>query len=956
MVRREPVEPLADRVELAAVGEVVEPAAQLVERMVRREPVEPLADRVELATVGEVVEPSAQLVERMVRSQAVEPLGQRVDDGAQGVELLAAGDGAPGLGELAPQRLQLVARGDVLAERVERLADGVEVALGGPAVGERRELLADRLEVGAADAAVAQGVERAVELVEVAAGDGPLAQVVERPAQLVELGVGAGLADGVEVAPQLVDVVALGEAVDAAAEVVQLRVRAGVAQGVELPAQVVERGVGAGVAQRGDLALQVRDRVGAGQGVEPLLERVGVGGGRADGGKLGAQRGQLVLPRRRAAQLVERGAQLLQLRAVLRLRAREDVQALADDRHLLARVGLLRLDRVELVLERRQVDVRCARGLQPGELGAQRADLLPGAVVGLADGGELGVQRLARLGLPRAHAVELGAQRARGLGVADGLLAQLVGERAQGVEPGARRLGVALQLLQAAAIVAGERLAFDALDRDLPHALAQPLGVALDGVDALERGGQVGARGLELAVVLALDALEGGAQLLAGGVGLLALALEPLQRGAELLLGGLGVAGALGAERLELGLEAAADGVGSLGARRLQRLEAAIQLGARLGGLLQRGGVAGLGAGAGLEPLLLEPLEPLDQRGAGHAAVLAALGGGLLELLEPGDELGAVGVRRGGGRVAGGDGQPLQLGAGAAGLLLGGLGAGGAGLRLAAGLLDLGGQLAGDALQLVDPLERGQQPGHDRGGVVEIVDRPLDAGIGVGDGLLALGVLARALLLAAGELVLDPRRGRERAEGDERAGGPPALPGLRLGVERRAEGAHDDRVLLAHAQQHQVHRQLERQVLEEEREVEALVELDRDEDGLEREGLLRRRVAGGDLDERAGVRRVAGGEEAAPLLGVGAQRAGQQAVEERVAERVGGLLAEQQLGGLGPLRDGALAVGEDEPAADDLLEQRVERIVRRNFGRVGLRRRRRSGRRGLERAGGLIRK
>ena len=168
--------------------------------------------------------------------------------------------------------------------------------------------------------------------------------------------------------------------------------------------------------------------------------------------------------------------------------------------------------------------------------------------------------------------------------------------------------------------------------------------------------------------------------------------------------------------------------------------------------------------------------------------------------------------------------------------------------------------------------------------------------------------------------------GRERAEGDHGAGGAPAVPGLRLGVERGAQRAHHDRVLLAHAQQHQVHRELEREVLEEQREVEALVELDRDEDGLERELLLGRRVAGGDLDERAGVRRVAGGQEAAPLLGVLAQRAGEQALEERVAERVGRLLAEQQLGGLGPLRDGALAVGEDEPAADDLLEQRVQRV------------------------------
>ena len=50
-----------------------------------------------------------------------------------------------------------------------------------------------------------------------------------------------------------------------------------------------------------------------------------------------------------------------------------------------------------------------------------------------------------------------------------------------------------------------------------------------------------------------------------------------------------------------------------------------------------------------------------------------------------------------------------------------------------------------------------------------------------------------------------------------------------------AQRAHDDRVLLAHAQQHQVQRQLEAEVLEEQREVEALVELDGDEDGLDRE-------------------------------------------------------------------------------------------------------------------------
>ena len=155
------------------------------------------------------------------------------------------------------------------------------------------------------------------------------------------------------------------------------------------------------------------------------------------------------------------------------------------------------------------------------------------------------------------------------------------------------------------------------------------------------------------------------------------------------------------------------------------------------------------------------------------------------------------------------------------------------------------------------------------------IDPPWTPGIGVGQRLLALGVLAGLLLRAADELLLDPRRRRQRAEGDHRAGGAPAVPVLRLGVERGAQGAHDDRVLLAHAQQHQVHGQLEGEVLEEEREVEALVELDRDEDGLEREDLARS-ARGGRRPRPARGRR--GGspalEEAAPLLGLVAQRAG----------------------------------------------------------------------------------
>ena len=775
---------------------------------------------------------------------------------------------------------------------------------------------------------------------------------------------------------------------------------------VDLAAQRVDRRILAGLLERVQLApevLQLARVVDAGGQLgevdAQLVDGGVVAGGLAHGGQLGAQGAQLVGPGRGVAELGERGAQLLELVAAGLRGAREDVQALADDRHLLARVGLLHLDRLQLALDRREIDlvvaaaqlerlhlaaegVQClpaaglglAQGGQlgaqlgddgqlgaqllehggavvvvlagvllggGGQLGAQRLQGLHGVRVALADLGQLvaqGVDRGAGLALAGAHGLQLGAQGAGRLGTADGLLAQLVGQRAQGVQPRAGLLALALELLQAAAVVAGEGLALVAVDRDLADALAQPLGVALDGVDALQGGGQLGAGGLQLAVVLALDALEGGAQLGAGGLGLLALAVDPLQGGLQLGLAGLGITGALGAQRLELGLHAAAGGLGGLAADRLEIGEAALEVGAGAHGagvgLLEGGGQLRLGGRGGLGLLLLEALQALLDRGARGSAVVLAGGvavlAGALQALQPCEQLDPLrlGGGIGGGGATRGGVQALQLGLGELGLALGGLGLDAARLGLALGLLDLAGKPAGDALELVDALQRRQEPGDDRGSVVEVVDRSaLDAGVRVGDGLLALGVLAGALLLAADELVRDPRGRLERAEGDHGAGGAPAVPGLRLLVEGGAQRADHDGVLLAHAQQHQVHRELEGEVLEEEREVEALVELDGDEDGLERELRLRRRVAGGDLHERAGVRRVAGGEEAPPLLGGVGERAGEQALEERVPQRVGRLLAEQQLGGLGPLRHGALAVGEDEPAADDLLEQRVQRIA-----------------------------
>ena len=50
-------------------------------------------------------------------------------------------------------------------------------------------------------------------------------------------------------------------------------------------------------------------------------------------------------------------------------------------------------------------------------------------------------------------------------------------------------------------------------------------------------------------------------------------------------------------------------------------------------------------------------------------------------------------------------------------------------------------------------------------------------------------------------------------------------------------------------------------------------------------------------------------------------------VEQPLAQHLGGVEAEQQLGGLAPLGDRALAVGQDEEPVDQLREEAVERVV-----------------------------
>ena len=462
---------------------------------------------------------------------------------------------------------------------------------------------------------------------------------------------------------------------------------------------------------------------------------------------------------------------------------------------------------------------------------------------------------------------------------------------------------------------------------------------ALDLLDALERRGELAARGRALALAVALEVLE------------------PL---GELAARGLRSVFMLGAHAFELGREVGR-GAGDV----LDVGHPGLETGARclgaVGGFRDRLDRACLGGGDGLgQPAvgerrgmlavafqLVQARVQARRRGLGGGERAAALGGGLLavetgalEALQARELLDAVELARDARQRA------LKVGAQGGGVALG---LRGAAIGLAAGLRELRRQAAGHALEVVDSLQRAQQARDDRGGVVEVVDAALDAGVEVRQAVFGVGVGGGARGVAARELGLDPRRRGQRAEDDERAGRAPPVPALRLRLDRAAQRAHDDRVLLAHAQQHQVHGQLEGEILEEEREVEALVELDGDEHGLQRE-LGAVRVASGELHRARDVRWLARVEEAAPGDRGRRRRAADQRLEEATPEDLLGGAAEQQLGGLGPLGDRPLAVGQDEVAADDLPQQRVQRVDRLSCGGTGqhgVRRARRGVRQGV---------
>jgi hypothetical protein len=75
-----------------------------------------------------------------------------------------------------------------------------------------------------------------------------------------------------------------------------------------------------------------------------------------------------------------------------------------------------------------------------------------------------------------------------------------------------------LELVQAAAIVAGQTLGGGTLDGGGGELLADGVGAALDLVDALERRGQFGLRGLTLALAIAFQARDRLGELDAGGL------------------------------------------------------------------------------------------------------------------------------------------------------------------------------------------------------------------------------------------------------------------------------------------------------------------------------------------------------------------------------------------------------------------------------------------------------
>ena len=375
-----------------------------------------------------------------------------------------------------------------------------------------------------------------------------------------------------------------------------------------------------------------------------------------------------------------------------------------------------------------------------------------------------------------------------------------------------------------------------ALDGERGDLLAQGVGLALDVLDALERGGELAAGGLGLALAVALEALERLGELgLDGCGGRLLLGADALDLGGE--LGGPGLRAALwlrsgSARRASICCVASS----------ARRVASATALGALLRGAhgLGEAGVRGGGGLGGLRAAALDLVEAGGELGAGGLGGgerLAEVVAGLLVVergaLEALDARERLEVRLGG---VGREGVEalLELGAqrwasrsAAAARLLG----------VAAGLVELRGQAVGHPLEVVDALERREQARDDRGGVVEVVD--------VLPWMPGSGLVRRSSVSASAAARAASRRGElgARPTGSASSGrkttSVPAVRQPSHGCGSSSIAWRSARTTTGCCWRMRISirfmRQLEAQVLEEQREVEALVELDGDEDGLHRE-------------------------------------------------------------------------------------------------------------------------
>ena len=446
-----------------------------------------------------------------------------------------------------------------------------------------------------------------------------------------------------------------------------------------------------------------------------------------------------------------------------------------------------------------------------------------------------------------------------------GLAAGLLGLGAQRLDAGAVGLGLGGQLGEPAAVVAREALGLVAVDGQRGDLLAQGVGLALDALDALERGGQLAAGGLACSSRSrsSRSTVAASSAWTAAAVAACCSRTRPISA----------VSSAAHASEPSLWLRSVSARRASICcvASSARRVASATASSAR-SWAARTASASWASAAAAASLASARPRSTSSRRAASSARAASAAASALPRSWPDCWSSSAARSRRSmrasvsrSARGVGREGVEALLELGAQHLRVA-LGGGGAVLGVAAGLVELGGEAVRHPLEVVDALEGREQAGDDRGGVVEVVDvLALDARVrvvrrsSVSASAAALGGLAR------GELGLDPRGRRERAEDDERAGGAPALPRCGLLLDRLAQRAHHDRVLLAHAHQHQVHGQLEAQVLEEQREVEALVELDGDEHRLHREAVAVG-VRGGDARRGRDLRRLALLEERAPGL------------------------------------------------------------------------------------------